>query len=205
MEPQHPDAGAPAGSEGSPPALLALLAPAAVVDSLTGSLLPVAPEADAEAAGAPASVAPAAVEAPAPASPGPEVNASAAGSAPAPVQSGAAASTSVPAPPLAADAAARVPDSPWQAPSSLEAAPSVLSSEGRRYGVADLPPDARELFEAIRLADRLLAQKGATCQQLRWGLDAFTRELGQRLRSVEPLPELLGSPHPGSARADGTA
>ena len=47
MEPQHPDAGAPAGSEGSPPALLALLAPAAVVDSLTGSLLPVAPEADA--------------------------------------------------------------------------------------------------------------------------------------------------------------
>lgn len=81
----------------------------------------------------------------------------------------------------------------------------MLSSEGRRYVVADLPPDARELFEGIRLADRLLAEKGATCQQLRWGLDAFTHELAQRLRSVEPLPELVGAPDPRSPSGDGPA
>lgn len=81
----------------------------------------------------------------------------------------------------------------------------MLSIEGRRYAVADLPPAARELFEGIRLADRLLAQKGETCQQLRWGLEAFTRELGHQLRTVEPLPELLGSPDPRSAMGDGPA
>ena len=204
MEPQHPEAGAPPGSEGAPPALLALLAPAAVVDSLTGSTLPVTLDAAAEAAGAPSPDAPAAVAGSAPAGPAPDLNANATGSAAAPDQAGGEipglaspeAPTSVPATPLPADTAAPVPFSPWQAPRPLEEAPLVLNIEGRRYAVADLPPAARELFDGIRLADRLLAQKGETCQQLRWGLEAFIRELRHQLRTVEPLPELLGAPDP---------
>ena len=81
----------------------------------------------------------------------------------------------------------------------------MLTIAGRRYAVADLPPDARQLFEGIRRADLLLAQKGETCQQLRWGLDAFIRELGQKLRTVEPLPELLAPPDPRSRSGDGLA
>jgi hypothetical protein len=211
MEPQHPEAGAAAGSEGSPPALLALLAPDAVVDSLTGSTLTL--DAAAAAAGAPPPDAPAAEPGSASASPAPLATASATGSAAAPVQAGGEAfglagteaAPSVPAPPLPAETAAPVPFSPWQAPGPQEEAPLVLSIEGRRYAVADLPPDARELFEGIRLADRLLAQKGETCQQLRWGLDAFIRALGQQLRTVEPLPELVGAPDSRFPSGDGPA
>ena len=77
-----------------------------------------------------------------------------------------------------------VPFSPWPGPlPHEEEIPSVLAIAGRRYAVADLPPDAQELFAAIRLADALLAQKAETCQLLRWGLDALTRAMRSSLLS----------------------
>ncbi|MEB3361028.1 MAG: DUF6447 family protein [Synechococcaceae cyanobacterium] len=181
MEPQHPDAGTPAGSEESPPPLVALLAPAAAIDTLTGSPLSVASAPDSEAAGVPSAADVAAV------------------------QEGAEVLASSPGPLLPPATAAPVPFSPWLGPLSPETAPTLLMIAGRRYAVADLPPDAQDLFEGIRLADLLLAQKGETCQLLRWGLDALVRELGQQLKAVEPLPELQAVPDPQPPWGDGAA
>lgn len=180
MEPQHPDAGAPAGSEESPPPLVALLAPATVVDSLTGSPLSIASAPDAEAACDPPPAAAA-------------------------VRQGGEDMPASPGPPLPPATVAPVPFSPWLGPLSPDTAPTLLTIAGRRYAVADLPPDAQELFEGIRLADLLLAQKGETCQLLRWGLDALVRELGQQLNAVEPLPELQAVPDSQPPWDDGSA
>ncbi|MFN6134128.1 MAG: DUF6447 family protein [Synechococcaceae cyanobacterium] len=205
MEPQQPDAGTAAGSEPSALSLLALLAPAAVVDSLTGFTLPLAPATAGDAADTPPPEATSASAAAAPARAGSEVNAVAAATAAAPGQVAAGATPSALAPRPVVDAGAPVSLSPRQLPASLDETPTLLTIAGRRYGVADLPPDARELFEGIRLADRLLAQKGETCQQLRWGLEALVRELGQRLQTVEPLPELVGTADPRSPAGDGAS
>lgn len=182
MEPQHPDAGAPAGSEESPPPLVALLAPATAIDSLTGSPLSIDSAPDTEAAGAPPTAAAAAL-----------------------VQEGAQALDSSPGPLLPPAAVAPVEFSLGLDPLFAESAPTLLTIAGRRYAVADLPPDAQELFDGIRLADLLLAEKGETCQLLRWGLDALVRELGQQLKAVEPLPELQAVPAPQPPWGDGAA
>jgi len=183
MEPQHPDAGAPAGSEESPPPLVALLAPATAIDSLTGSPLSIDSAPDAEPPSAPPTAAATAAL----------------------VQEGTQALDSSPGPLLPPAAVAPVPFGPGLGPLSAESAPTLLTIAGRRYAVADLPPDAQELFDGIRLADLLLAEKGETCQLLRWGLDALVRELGQQLKAVEPLPELQAVPAPQPPWGDGAA
>ena len=206
MEPQHPEAGGSGGSEQPPLPLLALQAAAAAVDSLTGAVLPIAEPPALEAAGGPSLVATASEAAPAnsgdasapdghadAATPGAAAAAATPAEAPTPAGSQAAAAGALR---LAANATP-VPFSPWPGPlPHEEEIPSVLAIAGRRYAVADLPADAQELFAAIRLDDALLAQKGETCQLLRWGLDALTRELGQQLQAVQPLPALLAGPDP---------
>ena len=226
MEPQPPDAGGAGGAADPARSLVAPQAPASAVDSLTGALLPLAETA---AATAPAPAAPSSASDQAAAGAPTVASDPAAASDQASASDPAAPPAATPAPltrlgqleaqhppgpdgplslpglALPAPTAVAVPPGPSPLPMPLDAEPTLLTIAGRRYAVADLPPDARALLDGVRLADLLLAQKGETCQLLRRGLEALERQLSQRLQAVQPLPALVAAPLPSLPGHGGNA
>lgn len=67
--------------------------------------------------------------------------------------------------------------------------PPVLTFEGKRYDLNNLPDDVKELVRGMQVADAQLRMHEDTLKVLAVGRQAMAMQLNERLKTIEALPE----------------
>ena len=75
---------------------------------------------------------------------------------------------------------------------------AIVSVDGQRYALDELPAELRELLVTLRTADALIAMRQDKLQVLQRGRTELRQRLGQGLATVAPLAETA----PASAETD---
>ena len=65
----------------------------------------------------------------------------------------------------------------------------VLTFEGKRYDLNNLPDDIKELVRGMQVADAQLRMHEDTLKVLAIGRQSMALQLNERLKSVEALPD----------------
>lgn len=73
--------------------------------------------------------------------------------------------------------------------SSDPSQPPVLTFEGKRYDLNDLPDDLKELVRGMQVADAQLRMHEDTLKVLAIGRQSMASQLNERLKGVTPLPD----------------
>ena len=73
------------------------------------------------------------------------------------------------------------PPSPEQNP--------VLTFEGKRYNLNELPEDLKELVRGMQVADAQLRMHEDTLKVLAVGRQSMAMQLNERLKNVTPMPD----------------
>ena len=64
----------------------------------------------------------------------------------------------------------------------------VLTFEGKRYDLKQLPDDLKELVRGMQVADAQLRMHEDTLKVLALGRQSLANQLNGKLKSVKPLP-----------------
>ena len=64
----------------------------------------------------------------------------------------------------------------------------VLTFEGKRYDLKELPDVLKELVRGMQVADAQLRMHEDTLKVLAMGRQSLAMQLNQKLKSVKPLP-----------------
>jgi hypothetical protein len=67
--------------------------------------------------------------------------------------------------------------------------PPVLTFEGKRYDLNNLPEDIKELVRGMQVADAQLRMHEDTLKVLAIGRQSMAFQLNERLKNVEALPD----------------
>ena len=67
--------------------------------------------------------------------------------------------------------------------------PPVLSFEGKRYDVNSLPDDIKQIIIGMQVADAQIKMHQDTVKLLTISRQTMARQLNERLRTIDPLPE----------------
>jgi hypothetical protein len=67
--------------------------------------------------------------------------------------------------------------------------PPVLTFEGKRYDLNNLPDEVKELVRGMQVADAQLRMHEDTLKVLAVGRQSMAMQLNERLRSITPLEE----------------
>ena len=65
----------------------------------------------------------------------------------------------------------------------------VLTFEGKRYDLNNLPDELKELVRGMQVADAQLRMHEDTLKVLAVGRQSLATQLNERLKSVTPMPE----------------
>ncbi|MCY4173801.1 MAG: DUF6447 family protein [Cyanobacteria bacterium MAG CAR3_bin_5] len=65
----------------------------------------------------------------------------------------------------------------------------VLSFEGKRYDINSLPDDIKQVVIGMRVADAQIKMHQDTVKLLTISRQTMARQLNERLRTINPLPE----------------
>ena len=65
----------------------------------------------------------------------------------------------------------------------------VLTFEGKRYDLNNLPDELKELVRGMQVADAQLRMHEDTLKVLAVGRQSLASQLNERLKSVTPMPE----------------
>ena len=65
----------------------------------------------------------------------------------------------------------------------------VLSFDGKRYDINSLPDDIKQVVIGLQVADAQLKMYQDTAKLVDISRKAMARQLGERLRTIDPLPE----------------
>ena len=65
----------------------------------------------------------------------------------------------------------------------------MLTFEGKRYNLNDLPDDLKELVRGMQVADAQLRMHEDTLKVLAVGRQSMAMQLNERLKNVTPMPE----------------
>ena len=65
----------------------------------------------------------------------------------------------------------------------------ILTFEGKRYDLNQLPDDLKELVRGMQVADAQLRMHEDTLKVLAVGRQSMAMQLNERLKEVSPLPE----------------
>ncbi len=74
----------------------------------------------------------------------------------------------------------------------MTAAPAenpVLTFEGKRYNLNELPEDLKELVRGMQVADAQLRMHEDTLKVLAVGRQSMAMQLNERLKNVTPMPD----------------
>ena len=74
-----------------------------------------------------------------------------------------------------------------QTPSPNE--PPILSFEGKRYDINSLPDDIKQLVIGMQTANAQIKMHEDTLKLLSISRQTMARQLSERLRTIDPLPE----------------
>ena len=83
---------------------------------------------------------------------------------------------------------------PVNAPGGMPNQPPVLTFEGKRYDLNNLPEEIKELVRGMQVADAQLRMHEDTLKVLAIGRQAMAMQLNDRLQTVTPI---------GDAEAEG--
>ena len=64
----------------------------------------------------------------------------------------------------------------------------ILTFEGKRYDLNNLPDEMKELVRAMQVADAQLRMHEDTLKVLAVGRQTLARQLNEKLKSVSPMP-----------------
>ena len=67
--------------------------------------------------------------------------------------------------------------------------PPVLTFEGKRYDLNNLPDEVKELVRGMQVADAQLRMHEDTLKVLAVGRQAMAMQLNERLKTIEALPD----------------
>jgi hypothetical protein len=70
--------------------------------------------------------------------------------------------------------------------------PPVLTFEGKRYDLNNLPDEVKELVRGMQVADAQLRMHEDTLKVLAVGRQSMALQLNERLKSIEPMPDEEG-------------
>ncbi|MEY3735766.1 MAG: hypothetical protein RLZZ624_825 [Cyanobacteriota bacterium] len=70
-----------------------------------------------------------------------------------------------------------------------EQTPPVLTFEGKRYDLNNLPDDIKELIRGMQVADAQLRMHEDTLKVLAVGRQSMALQLNERLKEVTPLAD----------------
>lgn len=65
----------------------------------------------------------------------------------------------------------------------------MLTFEGKRYSLNDLPEDLKELVRGMQVADAQLRMHEDTLKVLAVGRQSMAMQLNERLKNVTPMPD----------------
>ena len=65
----------------------------------------------------------------------------------------------------------------------------VLSFEGKRYDINSLPDDIKQVVIGLQVADGQIKMHQDTVKLLTISRQTMARQLNERLRTIDPLPE----------------
>ena len=65
----------------------------------------------------------------------------------------------------------------------------VLSFDGKRYDINSLPDDIKQIVVGMQVADAQLKMHQDTVKLLTISRQTMARQLDERLRTIDPLPE----------------
>ena len=65
----------------------------------------------------------------------------------------------------------------------------VLTFEGKRYNLNELPEDLKELVRGMQVADAQLRMHEDTLKVLAVGRQSMAMQLNERLKNVTPMPD----------------
>ena len=65
----------------------------------------------------------------------------------------------------------------------------VLTFEGKRYDLNELPEDLKELVRGMQVADAQLRMHEDTLKVLAVGRQSMAMQLNERLKNVTPMPD----------------
>jgi len=65
----------------------------------------------------------------------------------------------------------------------------VLSFEGKRYDINSLPDDIKQVVIGLQVADGQIKMHQDTVKLLTISRQTLARQLNERLRTIDPLPE----------------
>ena len=68
----------------------------------------------------------------------------------------------------------------------------VLTFEGKRYDLNNLPDELKELVRGMQVADAQLRMHEDTLKVLAVGRQSLASQLNERLKSVTPMPDGQG-------------
>ena len=74
----------------------------------------------------------------------------------------------------------------------------VLSFDGKRYDINSLPDDIKQIVVGLQVADAQIKMHQDTVKLLSISRQTMARQLGERLRTIDPLPESDSDPLPES-------
>ncbi|MCP9774339.1 DUF6447 family protein [Cyanobium sp. WAJ14-Wanaka] len=74
-------------------------------------------------------------------------------------------------------------------PAGQDNQPPILTFEGKRYDLATLPDELKELVRGMQVADAQLRMHEDTLKVLAVGRQSMAMQLNERLKDVEALPE----------------
>ena len=67
--------------------------------------------------------------------------------------------------------------------------PAVLTFEGKRYDLKNLPNEIKELVKGMQVADTQLRMHEDTLKVLAVGRQSLAAQLNQKLKGIAPMPE----------------
>jgi hypothetical protein len=70
--------------------------------------------------------------------------------------------------------------------------PPVLTFEGKRYDLNNLPDEVKELVRGMQVADAQLRMHEDTLKVLAVGRQSMALQLNERLKSIEPMADEEG-------------
>ncbi len=77
---------------------------------------------------------------------------------------------------------------PQMTDSSSKNKDPILTFEGKRYDLNNLPDEMKELVRAMQVADAQLRMHEDTLKVLAVGRQTLARQLNEKLKSVSPMP-----------------
>ncbi|KKZ15223.1 MAG: hypothetical protein TH68_01505 [Candidatus Synechococcus spongiarum 142] len=72
--------------------------------------------------------------------------------------------------------------------------PPILSFEGKRYDINSLSDDIKQVIVGMQVADAQIKMHQDTVKLLTISRQAMGRQLNERLRTIDPLPEPESDP-----------